>query len=145
MKILPIAAEETIPLRLAVLRPGLPREAAIFPEDARAVHFGAFHDSEIVAIASLHQENFPGEAGRGWRLRGMATAEGLRGQGIGSQLLRICLDYVAARDGAVLWCNARTEAATFYAKHGFATRGEEFQIPGVGPHFVMWIRVQNAK
>ena len=141
MTILPITAEETIPLRLAVLRPGLPREAAIFPEDARAVHFGAFRDGEIVAIASLLREDLPGEAGRGWRLRGMATAEAAQSQGIGGQLLRACLHYVAARGGEILWCNARTEAAAFYAKHGFAVRGEEFEIPGVGPHFVMWKRL----
>lgn len=141
LRILPITAEETVPLRLAVLRPGLPRETAIFPDDNRAVHFGALAGTEIVAVASLHQENLQGENGLAWRLRGMATAHSAQNQGVGGQLLQACLEYVAARGGEILWCNARSGAAAFYAKHGLVTRGDEFDIPGVGPHFVMWKRL----
>ena len=136
--ILPIAAEETIPLRMAVLRPGLPRESAIFAEDTRALHFGAFLEGELVGVVSLHQEDLPGEALVGWRLRGMATAEAARNRGIGGGLLRACAGYVEARDGAMLWCNARVSAADFYAHYGFQIRGEEFNIADVGPHYVMW-------
>ncbi len=138
LKTLPIAAEETLPLRLAVLRPGLPRESAIFAEDSRAVHFGAFSESVLVGIASLHQENLPNEARIGWRLRGMASAENTQRQGIGSAVLRACENYVVARGGTVLWCNARKDAAAFYARNGFTIVGEEFEIPTAGPHFVMW-------
>lgn len=143
--ILPIAAEETIALRLSVLRPGMPRESAIFAEDSRAVHFGAFSEGFLVGIASLHQENLPDEDVIGWRLRGMATAEKAQRQGIGSAILRDCEDYVAARGGAILWCNARVGAAAFYAKNGFTICSEVFEIPGVGPHFVMceWL-IENA-
>ena len=139
--ILPIAAEETIPLRMAVLRPGLPRESALFAEDARALHFGAFLEGELVGIVSLHQEDLPGEAAPGWRFRGMATEETTQGRGIGGGLLRACAGYAAARGGAILWCNARVSASDFYANHGFEIRGDEFDIPGVGPHYVMWRRV----
>ena len=136
--ILPISAEETLPLRLAVLRPGLPRESALFAEDSRAVHFGAFAEGVLVCIASLLQENLPGNTPTGWRLRGMATAQIARGRGAGSAILQTCSDYATQRGGAILWCNARSEAAAFYAKNGFAIRGDEFEIAGVGPHFVMW-------
>lgn len=136
--ILPISAEETLPLRLAVLRPGLPRESALFAEDSHAVHFGAFAGGLLVCIASLMQENLAGALGSGWRLRGMATSQIMRGRGAGSAILQACSDYALARGGTILWCNARTEAAEFYAKSGFEIRGNEFNIPGVGPHFVMW-------
>ena len=33
--------------------------------------------------------------------------------------------------------NARTLAVPFYRAHGFVSVGEEFEIPDVGPHFVM--------
>jgi len=41
-----ITTEETIPLRHPILRPGLPRETAIFPGDEAETsrHFGAFLD-----------------------------------------------------------------------------------------------------
>jgi hypothetical protein len=36
-----------------------------------------------------------------------------------------------------VWCNARTPAAGFYGRAGFATEGEEFELPSIGPHFLM--------
>ena len=137
LHILPIAAEETIALRLAILRRGLPRESAIFAEDSHAVHFGAFLNGTIVGIASLHQENLPGEETVAWRLRGMATAENAQKTGIGSAVLSACENYVTARGASLLWCNARKDAAAFYARNGFTIAGEEFEIPTAGPHFVM--------
>jgi len=51
---------------------------------------------------------------------------------------------VAGQGGTMLWFNARTVAVPFYEKHGFATRGDEFEIPGVGPHYVMWQEFATA-
>ena len=38
---------------------------------------------------------------------------------------------------ALAWCNARTSACAYYEKLGFTPRGGEFEIEGIGPHFVM--------
>jgi hypothetical protein len=36
-----------------------------------------------------------------------------------------------------LWCNARQAAVPFYAKNGWHVQGQPFDIPKIGPHFVM--------
>jgi hypothetical protein len=38
-----------------------------------------------------------------------------------------------------VWCNARTPAVGFYEKLGFSTIGEEFELPPIGPHYLMEI------
>ena len=90
----------------------------------------------MVGIASLYREPGPGGA-HGWRLRGMATAPEVRGQGFGMALLVACVDHVAAGGGGELWCNARGPAVGFYRRAGFDVVGDEFDIPGIGPHVVM--------
>jgi predicted GNAT family N-acyltransferase len=71
----------------------------------------------------------------------MATTEELRGQGIGGRLLDVVLAHVAAHGGGLLWCNARVTALPLYERAGFATRGEPWIDPDIGPHVAMWRRV----
>jgi predicted GNAT family N-acyltransferase len=40
-----------------------------------------------------------------------------------------------------VWCNARTPALRLYERAGFERESGEFEIPGIGPHFVMARRV----
>jgi GNAT superfamily N-acetyltransferase len=136
-----VAAEETRPLRHLVLRPGQPPASTVYPgdDDPATRHFAAFADGHLVGIASLYREARPGgpPGVAGWRLRGMASAPHVRGRGVGRALLAACRHHVAAEGGGELWCNARTPAAGFYARAGFAVVGERFDIPGIGPHVVM--------
>ena len=37
----------------------------------------------------------------------------------------------------MVWCNARINAVAFYKKEGFKIIGDEFEIPDIGPHFLM--------
>lgn len=143
----PITAAATHPLRLAVLRPGQPQETAAFPgDDAPAArHFGAFAGEELIGTASIYREPPPGENDPGaWRLRGMAVTPEHQGQGHGRALLEVCLAHVQAQGGTQLWCNARTTARGFYKSLGFTTRGDEFDIPGVGLHFVMCYNIPGG-
>lgn len=133
-----IATEETYPLRLKILRPGRPLSTAQFPEDACATHFGCFTNGALVGIATIFPQDLKGESKTAWQLRGMAIEENCRGRGYGNLLVRSCCDFAHAQGAEVIWCNARLEAAPFYQKQGFAIRGEEFLIPDVGPHYVMW-------
>ena len=142
-----LAPEETLPLRSELLRPGQPIEESIYPGDDNAAtqHWGAFVQNELVAIASLYPEPLPASAAhlapaktQCWRLRGMAVDPRFQGQGHGRQLLEHCLRAVAEQGGEVLWCNARSTAVGFYRGAGLETVGEEFIIPGVGAHYVMW-------
>src|SRR5262249_28080160 len=141
LDIRPIAAAETRPLRRSVLRPPQTEAELVYPgDDAPAtLHLGAFLGASLVGVASLYREPPPGESGAGdWRLRGMAVAPELRGTGAGARLLERCLDHARAAGGTRLWCNARTPAPGVYRRHRLVTRGDEFDIPGIGPHFFMW-------
>jgi ribosomal protein S18 acetylase RimI-like enzyme len=76
--------------------------------------------------------------GRGWRLRGMATLDEIRGTGAGNALARTALTHAVLAGAATVWCNARTSVAGFYRKHGFHVLGQEFELPGIGPHYFMY-------
>jgi GNAT superfamily N-acetyltransferase len=140
------------PLRSEVLRPGVPPEALVYEGDAGedALHLAA-RDAQgaIHGIASLCREPAPGHGnGVAWRLRGMATRPQLRGQGAGRRLLEACFRHVRAAGGGLLWCNARCVALGFYRRLGLRTEGAQFDIPGIGPHYVMcrWLaQLQPAR
>ena len=139
-----IETRETLPVRLAILRPGLPEASAIFPgdDDPGTKHFGAFQGKELVGVASLFTAELPGGPKvPTFQLRGMATAEAVRGLGFGKALVFACLEFARNQSCPFIWCNARTEAVNFYKKLGFEILGDEFEIPGVGPHFRMRIDV----
>ena len=67
----------------------------------------------------------------------MATAPEVRGTGVGGKILEACLDEIVKRQGAYLWCNARASAAGFYQRYQFAIVSDVFDIPTIGPHYVM--------
>jgi ribosomal protein S18 acetylase RimI-like enzyme len=136
----PIRAGETHELRQQVLRPDAPlSKCAFLGDDAQStIHFGVFKATEMVGVASLYEESSPDvEHQQGWRIRGMATDASVRGFGYGKKLLEACLAHAREHGGDVVWCNARTSAVGFYEKNGFSIVGEEFDIPGIGPHFLM--------
>ena len=73
-----------------------------------------------------------------WRLRAMATADGVRGQGLGRQVLDALIDHVAAAGGGLLWCGARIRAIPFYQRAGFSPLGDFYEEPVIGTHVLMW-------
>lgn len=139
-----LAPEGTHDLRHRVLRPGRPRETCLWDGDdlPTTVHLGlADERGQVVAVASWFRRPPPHRtAGPGWQLRGMAVELGRQGQGLGAELLRHGMATLEARsEGAPgwLWCNARTSAVPVYERQGGVTVGAEFDIPHVGPHYVM--------
>lgn len=70
-----------------------------------------------------------------WRLRGMAIDAEYRRQGLGQKLIQFFLDMQPEAGG--IWCNARVSAMDFYSSCGFIAEGDEFDIPPIGPHYVM--------
>jgi predicted GNAT family N-acyltransferase len=138
----PVAAPDTWPLRKRVLRPHQDGDAVVLPgdDDRRTAHIGARDAAgELVGVATVIPEACPWAPERepAWRLRGMATAEGRRGLGIGGLLLRAALDHVRGHGGALVWCNARHGALAFYAREGFAVAGDAYMDPVLGPHVPM--------
>ena len=147
-----IPAAAARPLRTRVLRPDWPTDRLLVLDadsGPAAVHVAALRGGETLSVATVYPEApaddqrgiVPEEAfapGAGWQLRGMATAEQARGQGVGGAVLAECVRAVRDGGGAVLWCHARLAAVRFYEREGLAVVGPEFDIAGIGPHVVMW-------
>jgi predicted GNAT family N-acyltransferase len=124
------------PLRHAVLRPGQPAAAATYPQDDApdTLHLAAYDDAgSVVGCATFFPESLEGEPA--WRLRGMATAPAVRGQGYAGEMLLRGIEELRERGVRLLWCNARTNAVGFYQRFGFTRRGAEFDIALLGPHY----------
>ncbi|MCB9684348.1 MAG: GNAT family N-acetyltransferase [Alphaproteobacteria bacterium] len=123
-------------MRHAVLRPGRPRETALFAgdEDADTRHWGALLDDRIVGVVSVMAAPAPDGIDADWQLRGMAVLSELQGAHVGAALVRT----VHAEVAAPMWCNARAAVEGFYARQGWRAVGELFEIPPIGPHRRMW-------
>jgi GNAT superfamily N-acetyltransferase len=129
-----------IPLIHRVLRPHQQRaEVAKIGAAPGAVGLAAYLDDTVVGTAIVSPEAFPEDPDRpdAWRLRGMATAPELRGQGIGRRVLDTAVALAASSGGTLMWCNARVTAQDFYERCGFSTVGVEWDEPGLGPHVRM--------
>ena len=141
-----VAAAQTRPIRAGVLRPHQNAAELVFSgdDDALTRHFGAFDaEGNLVGVASIYREDAPPELRdfapqNAWRLRGMATLPAVRGRGVGRELLENALSWAKSQGGAAVWCNAREIAVPFYRKSGFEICGERFELPEIGPHFLMW-------
>ncbi|KNE79450.1 MULTISPECIES: GNAT family N-acetyltransferase [Streptomyces] len=133
---------EIFELRWKVLRPGLPEETAVFPEDSApgTFHIAAYDGSRAVrACVTFFPEPLPGSGGRtpAHRFRGMASDPSVRGRGFGRAVLAAGIAEARSRGAGAVWCHGRTGARGFYEREGFTVVGEEFEIEGVGPHVVL--------
>jgi GNAT superfamily N-acetyltransferase len=142
MEIRPITAAQARTVRLPVLRPGLPPEAAIFDhdDDLGTRHFGAFEGERLVGVATFFAETCPKRTeSSAWRLRGMATLPEMQGRGAGRALVAEGVRVAKSSGASLMWCNARVTARGFYEKLGFVAVGDEFRLPVTGPHYMMMI------
>jgi GNAT superfamily N-acetyltransferase len=135
-------------LRRQVLRPGQPWSSVDHDYDSwpDTFHVAAFGQrGEVAACASFYPEAAPHRPGsdpaKTWRLRAMASLPEVRGQGYGAAALLYGIAEVRRRGGTLLWCNARSGAVGFYERLGFSVLGDEFEIPPIGPHFLMEIEL----
>lgn len=137
--------EEILPLRMLVLRPGRQVEEGKFPgdEDPSTFHLGLFEGDKLISIASFYKEDKKGYDGVGYRLRSMATDPVSQGKGYGKKILDFGINELKNRKADYLWCNARTKATSFYRNFGFSIISEEFEIPTIGPHFEMMLKLDQ--
>lgn len=132
-----LAAAETHPLRLAVLRADTPTKVVTFDGDDEpgTLHLGVRDGDAIVAVSTWLPSTF-GD-GRAVQLRGMATAEHLQGSGLGSILIESGCRR-AAKIAPIVWARARDTALPFYLRHGFVVEGVGFVDETTGlPHHVI--------
>jgi predicted GNAT family N-acyltransferase len=129
------------PLRMSVLRRGRPPEASVYPGDdhPQACHIAARLGTEVVGVGTIFPDTSPWAPDRAdaWRIRGMATREGLRGRGVGHRVLGALIDHAVSGGGRFIWCEARVGAKTLYGRFGFAVQGEPFMVDEV-EHVHMW-------
>jgi ribosomal protein S18 acetylase RimI-like enzyme len=135
-----VALERTRELRQAVLRPQEAVAAMARGEARDAFAAGAFLGEELVSVGLVAPDGEPG----GWRIRGMATAPGARGLGAGTGVLAELVRHALVEGAQRIWCNARSPARGFYERAGFRVISEEFELPMIGPHFVMELRPARA-
>lgn len=139
-----VDAATTVRLRRAVLRPhhSMERVAREAAEETTSEGFACFaaldEAAAVVGCGTIRREEAPfAQDEQAWRIRSMAVEPELRGQGIGAAVLDALLDHAVRHGGGTVWCNARTPAIGLYRRAGFEARGDEFEIAGIGPHFVM--------
>jgi len=134
-----IIPEETYPIRKKILRKNIDLPSEFHGDfDKETFHLGLFEDDKLVSIASFVKsihENFKGTQ---FQLRGMATLEEFQGNGYGKYVVLEAEKILREKNISILWCNARVSAVHFYYKQGFKSIGQEFDIPQIGGHFVMF-------
>ncbi len=140
-----IAAEDTRLLRYRVLWPHKARmEDCVIDIDGRgdAIHLGAFDaEGRLVGVCSLFEMATPKLTDDcQYRLRAMATAPEVRGQGAGAVLVEEAKRRIADMGYDVLWCDARKVALGFYERLGFDRIDEWYEVPLIGPHQLMYVR-----
>jgi GNAT superfamily N-acetyltransferase len=127
-EVVTISAEQTHPVRLAVLRSDTPTKEVRFAEDESpgAVHLGVRVDGELVATSTWVPRDAPDGTGPAVQLRGMATVGWLQGRGAGAALIAAGCAHARAIGATVVWANARDRALAFYEREGFVVVGDGF-------------------
>ena len=141
MEILRINATETYPIRHQMLRSSFSYEECYFPgdNDEQTFHLGVCIDNKFVSIASFYYERHPQLPGEHhYRLRGMSTLPTYQKRGLSYALLETAFPIISQNMCTLVWCNARASAVGFYEKLGLDKTGEEFLIPGIGSHYLMY-------
>lgn len=133
-----ITAEDTYPIRLEVLRKNIALPYKFNGDfDSDTFHLGAFDNDKLISVSSFMKVDNPQFVGKQYQLRGMATLNEYQGTGSGKLMMQKSFEMLKELNIQYLWCNARVVAVNFYKNQGFNTVGEMFEIPLVGPHFVM--------
>ena len=135
-----ITSQGTFAVRQPVLRPGKHIDTCIFDGDdlPTTVHFGIYQDNELLGVISVFEAKSPYfNEEHQFQIRGMAVLENQQKKGLGEKLVIKAEDYIRENSGERTWFNAREIAVGFYKNMGYEVIGDEFNIPDVGPHYVM--------
>ena len=119
-------------LRDAVLRRPLGLKLVVQPGDeSDEHHLGFFLNCQLVGVLILSPRG-PGEV----KMRQVAVAEGFRGIGIGTRLVRYAEEYTQRLGYEKIRLHSRKTAVGFYEKLGYRKVGTEFLEVRI-PHFEM--------
>ena len=135
-------------IRHIVLRPHQAIEDCKYDTDNEdnSFHLGVFSQGKLISIASFcteNNQNFPIE--NQYRLRAMATLPEYRNLGSGRLVVSYAEDLIKKRGVNLLWCKGRTSVQEYYSKLGFTEYGKVFDYPPIGPHIIMFKRLDWGK
>jgi len=136
-----ITAFETIIVRHPILRPGRPIESCHFDGDdlLSTSHFGLFLENQLAGVISAFKaQNKLFSEENQYQIRGMAVLSEFQKKGFGEALLEYCENEIRLKSGNLIWFNARETAIGFYEKSGYEILGDPFEIPDVGPHYILF-------
>jgi hypothetical protein len=57
-------------------------------------------------------------------------------------VLNFGIVYLRGQKVDYLWCNARKRALPFYINMGFEVISDEFEVAGIGPHYVLYVKIR---
>jgi ribosomal protein S18 acetylase RimI-like enzyme len=146
IKVKQIQAKDCYPIRQQILWQHKNIEACGIGIDEQegTFHLGVFLNDELVCIGSFFkQKNVLFSEQNQYRLRAMATLAEAQKQGTAKALLDFAFERLQNQNQELLWCDARIIALGFYEKMGFKKLGETYEIPLIGPHYLMWKSVKR--
>jgi GNAT superfamily N-acetyltransferase len=107
-----------------------------------AFHLATFDGDRIVSVGSFFQMTSDKiESQKPYRLRAMATDPDYRGKGTGRLLIEKAKEILSEKEVDILWCDARIVATGFYSSLGFQMLPEPYEIPIIGTHYFMWLKL----
>jgi YbgC/YbaW family acyl-CoA thioester hydrolase len=106
---------------------GIAAELMVDDKDAGAVHALAVNRLGVAVGSGRLMQAAPGVA----QIGRMATHAGVRGAGVGMQVLQALMEAARARGDREVVLNAQSSAVPFYLRAGYAPQGPQFMEAGV--------------
>lgn len=139
IRIKKLKAEDTYSIRKEVLRKNMTLSHEMKGDhDSDALHLGIYEGDKLVCIGSFMKAVRTDLSGQQFQLRGMATSDRAQGKGYGKLLLQKAEEILNDKGVDIIWCNARVVAIEFYKKMGYQLMSDIFEVPQIGPHYVMF-------
>ncbi|MBS3738833.1 GNAT family N-acetyltransferase [Mesohalobacter halotolerans] len=136
-----VDAKSVLNIRHQVLRKGRPLSTCHFLNDksSSTYHIAAIYRGEAIGCVSLMQKTHDKiKDSKAYQLRGMAVLNKYQGKKIGKNLLEHAEEHLSSKQVKTIWCNVRIKAISFYKNNQYQQLGDEFNIPEVGPHVLMF-------
>jgi len=116
--------EDVLKLRKEVMYPDRDIDFVKLPDDNMGLHIGVYEKDVLVSVMSVFLH------GREVQFRKLATKSEEQGKGFASALMQWLIDYANDMKFDKLWCNARTNATSFYTKFGYKETDNRFSKNG---------------
>jgi len=120
------------------------KECVISPDELESTfHMGAIENDIVVGTSTFLVEiNEKFDTKFQYRLRAMATSPSVKGKQVGRQIIETSIEKLKSMGVELLWCDARLEATGFYEKLGLKMKGEIYNVPNIGPHKLMYLKIK---